>query len=57
MYALYKDGNMISKPCSTQDECEIEAMTRGFVVRLPRVVEHILSDGVSIRDLNPVVKT
>ena len=56
MYALFKDGQMISKPFSTQDECAIEAAAKGLTVRMPRVVETILAPGVSINDLNPVGK-
>ncbi len=47
---------MISKPYATQDEAAIEAMARGLVKRMPRVVEVMQAPGVSIHDLNPVGK-
>jgi hypothetical protein len=53
MYALFKDGKMISKPHSTQDACAIEAYERGLVVRMAQVTEAILVDGVTIGDLKP----
>ncbi len=56
MYALFRDGQMISKPHSTQDACAADAMARGLVKRMPVVVETVLADGVTIRDLNPVGK-
>ena len=55
MYALFKDGQIISKPQS-KAACAIEAETRGLTVRMPAVVETILAPGVSIRDLNPAGK-
>ena len=56
MYALFKDGKMISKPHPTQDECATEAFERGLVIGMPRIVEGILARGVSIRNLDPPVK-
>ncbi len=56
MFALFKDGVMISKPYATQDECAIAAMSRGLVKRMPVAVEVMLAPGVSICDLNPVGK-
>ena len=35
MFALFKDGMMVSKPYATQDECATEAMSRGLVKRMP----------------------
>ena len=56
MYALFKDGKMISKPHSTQDACAAEAFERGLVVRMPRITDAILANGVSIRNLHPPAK-
>ncbi len=56
MFALFKDGKMISKPHSTQDACAVEAFERGLVVRMPVMPEVILASGVSIRNLNPPEK-
>ena len=57
MYALFKDGKMISKPHSTQDACAAEASERGLVKPMPVISETILADGVSIRNLEPPVKS
>ena len=56
MYALFKDGKMISKPHSTQDACAIEAFERGLVVKMPVIPDVILANGVSIRNLDPPAK-
>ncbi len=56
MYALFKDGKMISKPHSTQDACAIEAFERGLVVKMPIIPDVILANGVSIHNLNPPAK-
>lgn len=57
MFALFKDGRMISKPQTTQDACAIDAMEKGLTKRMPaRVVEVMLADGVNIRDLDPKVR-
>lgn len=55
MFALFKDGKIISKPQS-QDACGIEAMERGLTKRMPAVVDVILAEGVSIRSLDPAEK-
>jgi len=57
MYALFKNGKMISVPHPTQDACAAEAVKRGLVKRMPVISETILADGISIRDLNPPVKS
>ena len=56
MFALFKDNQMISKPFTTQNACAIEAAAKGLTVRMPVVVERMLKPGVSIRNLDPVVK-
>ncbi len=56
MFALFKDGKMISKPHSTQDACAAEALERGLVKPMPVISEMILADGVSIRNLDPSAK-
>jgi len=56
MFALFKDGKMISKPHSTQDACAAEAVERGLVQPMPRITETILANGVSIRNLDPPAK-
>ena len=56
MFALFKDGEMISKPLATQDECAAEAEARGLVVQMPVISKTILANGVSIRDLDAPVK-
>ncbi len=56
MYALFRDGRMISKPFTTQDACAIEATAKGLTKRMPIMVETILAEGVTIGNLDPVVK-
>ena len=56
MYALFKDGKIISKPHSTQDACAADAFERGLVVKMPVISEVILANGVSIRNLDPPAK-
>jgi hypothetical protein len=56
MYALFKDGEMISKPHSTQDACAAEAFKLGLVKQMPRITEVILADGVSIHNLDRPAK-
>lgn len=53
MYALYKDGKMISKPHTTEDACAAEAFNRGLIVQMSTISKAILAEGVSIGNLNP----
>ena len=56
MFALFKDGQIISKPHTTQDACAAEAVECGLVKRMPQITETMLTDGVSIRNLDPPAK-
>ncbi len=53
MFALFKDGNIISKPFSTEKECADEAIKLRLIKSMPIICTYMLSKGVSIKDLNP----
>ncbi len=52
MFALFKNGKIISKPYPTMDECADEAIKLRLVKPMPIICTYMLSKGVSIKDLN-----